>query len=287
METEATRAEPEISVSIERLTKDLRAYARGMTRAEARYIVNTYYALQKNRIAAFAQAREAAKSGDEHRCIAFVAQQMFALENRAKSMLDVWSAQHEMGRWARGYCGIGPVLASGLVAHIDIERAKTPGNIYSFAGIAANSKKWERGKKRPWNAELKTLCWKIANSFVRQSLDKSFYRRLYDERKAYEERKNEAGDYAAQAKAKLESFNIGKDTIARKWYEQGKLPPGHIHARAMRYVVKIFLSHWWETAYRLRFNTEPPKPYAIAHMGHVDYIPPPPFEKVFDDDADE
>lgn len=65
METEATRAEPEISVSIERLTKDLRAYARGMTRAEARYIVNTYYALQKNRIAAFAQAREAANSADE------------------------------------------------------------------------------------------------------------------------------------------------------------------------------------------------------------------------------
>ena len=80
----------------------------------------------------------------------------------------------------------------------------------------------------------------------------------------------------AQAAFKvLATKNIGKDTDAIKSYAVGKLPPAHIHARAKRYAVKLFLAHYHETAYRLHYGTEPPAPYPIAVLGHAHRIPAP------------
>ena len=78
-----------------------------------------------------------------------------------------------------------------------------------YAGMDPRST-WEKGQKRPWNAQLKVLCWKLGESFVKVSgNEKAFYGRIYKERKALEMAKNEAGEYAAQAAAKLEKFKIG------------------------------------------------------------------------------
>jgi hypothetical protein len=109
----------------------------------------------------------------------------------------------------------------------------------------------------------------------------------------------------------LQKKGIGKDTKARKYYEgcfklpdmpldglvelamngnfeealtlvgpgEGlrMLPPGHIHERAKRYAVKLFLSALHEVWYYYRYGTRPPKPYPITHLGHAHYMPPPNF----------
>lgn len=129
--------------------------------------------------------------------------------------------------------------------------------------------------RRPWNAKLKVLCWKMGESFVKVSgRPNDIYGQVYLARKAYEQRKNEAGDYAGQAEAVLSKYK--NDTVARTWYQQGKLPPGHIHARCQRYAVKLFLSHYHHVCYMVANNGKlPPKPYVLEHLGHVDYIQPP------------
>jgi hypothetical protein len=130
--------------------------------------------------------------------------------------------------------------------------------------------KWEKGKKRPFNARLKVLCFKIGESFVKVSgNDKDIYGKIYLQRKEIERQRNEAGQFADQAKVKLETFKIGKDTDAYKAYSSGKLPPAHIHARARRYAVKMFLSHFWEEWYMRYYGKEPPLPYPIAFLGHA------------------
>ena len=86
---------------------------------------------------------------------------------------------------------------------------------------------------------------------------------------------NEAGAYKGQAEAKLLKFKIGQDTDAYKAYSQGKLPPAHIHARAKRYAVKLFLAHYHHVGYELLHGELPPRPFVIEHMGHVDYMGPP------------
>jgi hypothetical protein len=161
--------------------------------------------------------------------------------------------------------------------------------------------------RRPWNATLKTLCWKIGQSFMKVSArENDVYGGLYLKRKAQEIEANERGDFAGQAKAKLDT-KIGKSTLAYLWYAgcltpelaaglrempsdkreaatkkvAGKpdsglamLPPGHIDARARRWAVKLFLAHYHHMAYRIEYGCEPPKPYVIEHLGHVHEIKP-------------
>ena len=88
------------------------------------------------------------------------------LENSIKSALDKYSASHAVGAWARSVVGVGPVICAGLLAHIDITKAPTAGHIWNYAGLNP-SVSWEKGQKRPWNAALKTLCWKLGEEAVR------------------------------------------------------------------------------------------------------------------------
>ena len=151
------------------------------------------------------------------------------------------------------------------------------GSIWRFAGLDPTFT-WDKGKKRPWNAALKTLCWQIGESFVKVSgREDDFYGKLYLKRKQQETAANNAGQFAEQARLKLERFNIGKDTEAYKAYSQGKLPPAHIHSRAKRWAVKLFLSHYHWVAWTLATGTPPAEPYAISILGHADYIAPPNF----------
>jgi hypothetical protein len=135
--------------------------------------------------------------------------------------------------------------------------------------------------RRPWNARLKVLCWKIGESFVKtSSKEDAFYGHIYLERKALETEKNEDKAFAKQAAHILETKNIGKSTEAYKAYSQGMLPKAHIYSRAKRYAVKLFLSHYHHVGYCLTTDKLPPLPYPIAQMGHAHLINPPKWEMI-------
>jgi hypothetical protein len=323
------------SLVLSKLSKDLKAAAQTLTNREARYLVDTYYQMQDNRLRADGQVRSMEKDHEPHQTLTFFGMQASTMEEQIKAALDIYSQSTPTGRWSRSILGIGPVLAAGLMAHIDIEEAPTVGHIWSFAGLNPNQRwqggdavrtwikentkggkidpefvvraamNWGRNPKllmeqvthdpitgeergltvanlaatlarRPWNASLKVVCWKIGESFVKvKSRPNDYYGKIYAERKVHEQLKNENGDYAEQAAKLLASKNFGADTRARAAYEQGMLPDGHIHARAKRYAVKLFLAHWHEVAYRDHYGTEPPAPYPIAFLGHAHKIEVP------------
>jgi len=128
--------------------------------------------------------------------------------------------------------------------------------------------------KRPWNARLKTICWKVGQSFEKvKNLDGAFYGDILKARQSYELAKNENGDYAELAEARAKK--VGKATIAYKSYSKGKLPDGHLRSRYLRYATKIFLSHWHHVAYETYHGKVPPKPYIISVGGHKEYVLPP------------
>jgi hypothetical protein len=138
--------------------------------------------------------------------------------------------------------------------------------------------------KRPWNASLKVLCWKIGESFVKFSGNKEdIYGKIYIVRKVLETTRNEAFQFRDQAIRALAEKNYGKDTEAYKWYAQGMLPPARIHARAKRYAVKLFLSHWHHVAYEIEFGRSPEKPYIFTRPEHTHFIGPPHWPMVFKD----
>lgn len=257
---------------VAKLTKDVRKAVTGISIEEARYLVSAYYTMQDYRIRSAAQARELLKAEKPNEAIIWLEMQNESLEHAVKRMLDAWTDSQPMGQWAKAITGIGPVISAGLLAHIDITKAPTAGHIWRFAGLDPTSK-WNKGEKRPWNADLKVLCYKAGESFVKvQAMESDVYGKLYAQRKKQEQAKNEAGGFNEQAKEMLTAKKFGADTVARGWYEKGMLPPAHLHARARRYAVKIFLSHWHEAAYRKHYGVEPPAPYPIAILGHAHKI---------------
>jgi hypothetical protein len=260
---------------IQKLAKDIREASTTLSAGEARFLVDAYYSMQEERIRAAAQVRALTTSGEPNSVLQWLFTQNETLEQQIKRALHSYASADTVGAWMLGIVGVGPVIAAGLLAHIDITKAPTVGHIWRFAGLDPTVK-WGKGKKRPWNASLKTLAWKIGESFVKScNLERSFYGPIYKQRKEYETARNERGELADQAAAVLQSKKIGKETEAFKAYSAGRLPAAHIHARACRYTVKLFLSHVHEKMYETRFGMPAPKPYPIQFLGHHDRVAAP------------
>jgi len=296
---------------ITRLNRDLRDSASLMGRSEARYLVDLYYNVQDQRKRAASQCRlsQGLAGGEEPRSLPdWLFEQFRVLEGDVKRALDVYSRSEQPGRWAQSIHGIGPVIAAGLLAHIDVNRwvcrspstpstpasggkrifcdenhhhpgcgrepIHTAGGVWRFAGLDPTIK-WEKKSRRPWNSKLKRLAWIIGDSFCKQrNSPRDFYGKFYEQRKLEEIEKNDRGDFADQAAESLRTRSV-KDLDLRKTLEAGKLPSGRIELRARRYAVKLFLSHYHHVAYVTAFGSDPPSPYPIRILGHAHYIPPP------------
>lgn len=288
---------------ITKLNKDLRDSAALLGKKEARYLVDLYYTIQDQRKRAASQ-RLAGKE-EPQALTDWLFEQFRVLENDVKRSLTVYSVSAAPGQWAQSIHGIGPVIAAGLLAHIDVnpwrcnepemrggkrktcsekephpngkckrEPVHTAGGVWRFAGLDPTSK-WVKKTRRPWNAELKRLAWIIGDSFCKQrNSPKDVYGKLYEQRKVQEVMKNQRGDFADQAAASLKERTI-RDADLKKKLESGQLPDGRIELRARRYAVKLFLAHYHHVAYETEFGQIPPKPYALTHLGHAHYIAPP------------
>lgn len=261
---------------IKRLTRDLRVTADQLTDREARYLVDAYYMMQRNRVRSGNQMAKLEESGEPNAVIGWLTHQDQTLENQIRLALDRYSRAQPISEWMRAQKGIGPVISAGFIAHIDIKKAPTAGHIWRFAGLDPTVK-WKKKTKRPWNASLKTLCWKTGESFVKFSGgdEPGYYGLVYKSRKEFEIEQNDAGAFAEQAAAALVAKKFRDDAVAKTFYEAGKLPPGHIHARAKRYAVKLFLSHLQAVWWKLETGEDPPRPYVISILGHGHYLPPP------------
>lgn len=144
----------------EKLSKDVKNASETLTDKQARFLVDTYYLMQKGRIRCSNQIRAmekpikdwqkeydreakrvyAGKGGTEvdldaimeqrpveepHETIDHFAKNYMTLENNIKSCLQKYAESKPIGRWMMSIIGIGPVIAAGLIANIDITRVQT------------------------------------------------------------------------------------------------------------------------------------------------------------------
>ena len=117
------------------------------------------------------------------------------------------------------------------------------------------------GQMLEYNPKFKNLCFLIGDQFIRQM--KSPYRTKFDEYKL---------DYSTRPdlKAEIEERKRAPKDEKDKFAVKGT---ARVHAMARRKAVKLFLSHFWQI-WREVLGLPAPEPYAIAHLGHVDKIPP-------------
>jgi len=295
--TEAERAERQ-SETIEidlrtpflKLSKDMKAAARLLSQKEARWMVDQYYTMQDARIRANHQRLKMEECGEPSQLIDWVGNTQQRFESAVKSALGEFAARYATGQWLQSQHGIGPVLSAALLSNLDIRKAKTVGHFWRFCGLDPTCK-WEKGQKRPWNAFLKSVVtFRLGETMVKFSgSDKCYYGRLWRLKKDALIRDNEAGKFAPFAAQELaEKCGNGKmkDTKRKECWEQGKLSPAHIHERARRWMVKLFLSHLHEVMYRDYWGGDPPAPFIFEHpeLGdHRHKLDPPLYEgKTYD-----
>lgn len=328
---------------VARMSRDMAKAALLMPHREAKFLVRSYYDLQRNRIRADNQISALRDESIPADTTQYLAVQYATLEDQLKRSLDKYTSGNAVGAWMRSNFGVGPVLSAAFLAHINIEKAPAAGHIWSYAGLNPNQV-WLPGQLRPWNAELKKICWLQGQVFMKFSRNpKCYYGRLYREKKEYYMFNNERGLYREQAAAELASKNYrdiasphaalgedadndmvdmsmdmivnearspvpeGKRILSQhsedpalqedfkrvvEYLKEGKLAPSQIDARARRWSVKLFLAHLHHVMYLDFYGTEPPKPYAIAHLDHVHMIAPEhldqfaEFKKIIDADDD-
>ena len=157
----------EILSSVARLTRDLKNATVSMSRQEARYLVDTYYQMQNNRIRAAGQVRSMKE--EPHQTLAFFEDQAEFLESQIKRALDAYSLSTPVGRWLRSICGIGPVMAAGFMAHINITRAETAGAIWRYAGLDSTVTWKSKDDAKAWIKA--TLTEPLDEVFVRRAAD--------------------------------------------------------------------------------------------------------------------
>ncbi len=164
------------------------------------------------------------------------------LRLKAEELGEVWD-------WLTSIRGLGDGnLAAQLLAQIDdIAKFDNVSKLWRFAGYAVidgHREYNQAGEKSHFNRRLKSLCWLITDSFIKQHAMP--YDDFYREYKTEQRRKH-----------------------PEKVVENGKTRynDGHIDNMARRKVSKIFLSHLW-LRWREAEGLPVTEPYVAAILGH-------------------
>jgi hypothetical protein len=96
--------------------------------------VDAYYSLQGYRIRSSNQAQALEAHDEPNRLTTWLGERYWQLEQQIRRVLDAYSLAQPVARWARANRGIGPVLAAGLLAHLDADPPATVGAWWRFQG---------------------------------------------------------------------------------------------------------------------------------------------------------
>lgn len=298
-----------------------------------RGICEDYYDVQKMRMELENQLRsfkQGASEQDAEVVKTTFADKLRLLEKDIQKYLQENIEQEPIyDTWLKNIKGIGPVLGAGLVSWIGrvephtitiydkktgkpLIDKKTKQPVTKEKGYATISKLWaysglkvdndtgkaikrKKGEKANYNARLKTLLWKVGESFVKGG---DGYRTLYEQFR---------GDYDRKWKTHLDCGSSGCALVSKNRMKHSyactscghksdkqfskKLAPimdcpkckkentfvliccdAHRYMAAKRKTVKVFLAHYWMVARQLK-NLPIQQPWIIGRDGHAHEIP--------------
>src|SRR5215469_12297850 len=253
--------------AIPKFGKEVVLQAAKLSNPEARFLVSNYYMAQEMRKRCDMQLRHIGEK-DFPEVLNRTSDSFAIIESEVQKSLKAYAESSLIGRWIMSHYMIGPVIAAGCIAHLDIEKAPSAGHFWTFAGLNPEKRRWGKGEKRPFNADMRQIMFHMGECAKRGSgVEHCFYGQIYKARKAFLVKRNEEGYNRERAKTyTTTSANV------RKVLADGKLPPGNIDSQAMNYAAKIFLSHLHAVMFYDWFGAVPEKPYAITILGHVDLI---------------
>jgi len=151
-------------------------------------------------------------------------------EDQLKKMVE----SHPAWGWASQVKGAGLTTIGRIIGKTDIRRVNTVSEMWSHCGLGLEAdgtrQRKRAGAKITYDAQLQSNCVMLGESL------------LYQRDSYYE-------------------FYLGQKEI------HSNLPSRHAHNRAFRHMIKLFLSHLWQT-WREAEGLPAPEPYAFAILKH-------------------
>lgn len=125
----------ELSVPLVKLGKDVKKASAALTQKQARWLVDTYYQRQLDRVRSASQLKQQKGANEPNELIAWIFKSSELFEAAIKASLGTFAENYAVGRWLQAQYGIGPVLSAACLAHFDIRKARTVGHFWRFSGL--------------------------------------------------------------------------------------------------------------------------------------------------------
>lgn len=161
--------------------------------------------------------------------------------------------------------GAGPLAAQLLAQIDDIGSFDTVSKLWRFCGyavIGGRAEKNTEGEKSHYNAKLKSICYLIAEQFIRQQTP--VYTDIY-----YSEKARQRAMYPVPM---CRICGVPWTECQSKKTHKQTFNDAHIHNRAWRKMVKIFLQNLW-LVWRQAEGLPVSEPFA-ARLGHTHFVTP-------------
>lgn len=212
---------------------------------DLRWQVDLYYQVQKIRIALGNRVDAIVRGvdrGDLDRLKRWY-DQFLKLEEQVEREMAHEVQSHPVHRWLTSIKGIGPTLASKLIALVGPDECMaardTPSKLWAFAGLAPG-RKLVKGQKSPYNRRLKSLMYVIGTSILKAR------------------------------------GPVARYYYAAKEYYQANRPdwtPSHVHLAAMRKMSKVILACLWQV-WREELGLPTRELYVVEKLGHQNVVRP-------------
>ncbi len=210
-------------------------------REEVRVIADSYMQAQKLRVAIgnriFAVRSGSDDEGYGMELLRKWHERLSEIEKECVKYAKVYLKAHPTWGWLKTIKGIGPTLAMKMLSCIDIEKADTISALWRYCGLAVIDGKAERpvkGEKLHYNKKLKTTMYLVGMSMLKAR--GAFTKIYYNEKERQKQLHPELSDM-------------------------------HIHYRALRKMLKVFLGCLW-LVWREEVGLPTRPPYAIEYLGH-------------------
>lgn len=189
------------------------------------------------------------------------------LENYADMRVADLIKTHPAYHWFNLVKGIGKENIGKVVAPIDIVEANTISSLWKFAGFSVEDGRAptrKHGVKLNYNSQLRSMCWRLGSSLLRAR------GKFYD---YYGRQKSKSQERCESEGIKVVPATSLPKKDGKRYEPADMISEGHLHNRAMRKMIKLFLACLW-LAWREAEGLPVTKPYAIDQLKHDSFIDP-------------
>ncbi len=279
-----------------------------MNRFEA--LVKTTLAVEKLRVAAQVRRSHLARRKQKDPDTVEMIRRLEDLEHWVDGRIGELLKEHPAYGWFSRVKGIGPENIAKVLGLIrvapevndegeELPYADTISALWKFSGYSVEDGRAPKrvpGQKLPYNAQLRTLCWRVATSLMKAGVRERCTKcgQLIGQTKR---KTHECPDptFVAIATTKFGAYYLKQKVAYQQRYEkagvrivpaeelpkkggkryepEGIISEGHVHNQALRKTIKLFLACLW-LSWREAEGLPLSEPYAIGIMGHSTVIRP-------------